>query len=88
MANTRILAMSNMIDSFTSSSHAKQGFYGKQLKVIGSCSSSPSTMGAELDLIIKVLERGNDSCYCSEQDQQVNRIRHHSPHHFGFFFFF
>lgn len=46
--------MSNMIDSFTSASHAKQGFYGKQLKIIGSCPSSPTT-GAELDLIVKVL---------------------------------
>ncbi|KAF9584722.1 hypothetical protein BGW38_005410 [Lunasporangiospora selenospora] len=36
MANTRILAMSNIIDSFTSSSvQTKQGYYGKQLKIIG-----------------------------------------------------
>ncbi|KAF9110236.1 hypothetical protein BGX27_006628 [Mortierella sp. AM989] len=55
MANTRILAMSNLIDSFAlSSSHAKQGFYGKQLKVIGSASSSPSSTGAELDLAVKI----------------------------------
>ncbi|KAF9431645.1 hypothetical protein BGZ76_011892 [Entomortierella beljakovae] len=54
MANTRILAMSNLIDSFAMSSHAKQGFYGKQLKIIGSASSSPSSTGAELELTIKV----------------------------------
>ncbi|KAF8940262.1 hypothetical protein BGZ58_007153 [Dissophora ornata] len=46
--------MSNLIDSFASSSHTKQGFYGKQLKVIGSSSSSPSATGAELDLTIKI----------------------------------
>lgn len=46
--------MSNMIDSFTSSSHAKQGFYGKQLKILGSCSSSPTAIGAELEVIVKI----------------------------------
>ncbi|KAF9356718.1 hypothetical protein BGX26_004874 [Mortierella sp. AD094] len=54
MANARIAAMSNLIDSFALSSHAKNGFYGKQLKVIGSASSSPSSTGAELDLAIKI----------------------------------
>ncbi|KAF9397052.1 hypothetical protein BGX21_009329, partial [Mortierella sp. AD011] len=54
MANARIAAMSNLIDSFALSSHAKHGFYGKQLKVTGSVSSSPSSTGAELDLAIKI----------------------------------
>ncbi|KAF9985794.1 hypothetical protein BGZ65_009878 [Modicella reniformis] len=54
MANTRILAMSNVIDSFTSSPHSKQGFYGKQLKIIGSSPSSPTATGAELDLVVKI----------------------------------
>ncbi|KAG0075598.1 hypothetical protein BGZ90_009696 [Linnemannia elongata] len=62
MANTRILAMSSLIDSFASSSHSKQGFYGKQLKIIGTvnpCSSSSSTTatsptGSELDVTVKV----------------------------------
>ncbi|KAF9986735.1 hypothetical protein BGZ75_001491 [Mortierella antarctica] len=55
MANTRILAMSNLIESFTTT-HSKQGFYGKQLKIIGSSSSSPSisASGAELELTVKV----------------------------------
>jgi hypothetical protein len=63
MANTRILAMSNLIDSFASSSHPKQGFYGKQLKIIGTVNplssssfttnTTPST-GSELDVTVKV----------------------------------
>lgn len=63
MANTRILAMSSLIDSFASSSHSKQGFYGKQLKIIGTvnpCSSSSSSTatsptGSELDVTVKVI---------------------------------
>ncbi|KAF9907904.1 hypothetical protein EC991_010417 [Linnemannia zychae] len=60
MANTRILAMSSLIDSFASSTHSKQGFYGKQLKIIGtanpwpSTSSTPSATGSELDVTVKV----------------------------------
>ncbi|KAG0261875.1 hypothetical protein BG011_000572 [Mortierella polycephala] len=58
MANTRILAMSNLIDTFTTSSHTKQGFYGKQLQIIGSTtfppSPSSSSPGAELDLTVKI----------------------------------
>ncbi|KAG0370464.1 hypothetical protein BGZ54_006240 [Gamsiella multidivaricata] len=55
MANTRILAMSNLIDSFTSASHhTKQGCYSKQLKIIGTASTSPSVTGAELDLTVKI----------------------------------
>ncbi|KAF9900109.1 hypothetical protein BX616_002687 [Lobosporangium transversale] len=54
MANTRILAMSNLIESFTSTPHPKQGFYGKQLKIIGSTSSSVSATGAELDIAVKI----------------------------------
>ncbi|KAF9123440.1 hypothetical protein BGW39_008971 [Mortierella sp. 14UC] len=60
MANTRILAMSSLIDSFASSTHSKQGFYGKQLKIIGTAnpwsstsSTSPAT-GSELDVTVKV----------------------------------
>ncbi|KAF9288636.1 hypothetical protein BGZ68_010849 [Mortierella alpina] len=55
MANTRILAMSNLIESFTTT-HSKQGFYGKQLKIIGSSSSTPSVSasGAELELTVKI----------------------------------
>jgi hypothetical protein len=83
MANTRILAMSNVIDSFTSSSHAKQGFYGKQLKVIGTCPSSPSTMGAELDLIIKVLR--NDGCPVRNR---TNTLPHSSQFASSFWLFF
>ncbi|KAG0201289.1 hypothetical protein BGX28_005841 [Mortierella sp. GBA30] len=49
MTNTRILAMSNMIESFKTT-HSKQGFYGKQLKIIGSSSAS----GAELELTVKI----------------------------------
>ncbi|KAI1304276.1 hypothetical protein EDD11_005230 [Mortierella claussenii] len=56
MANTRILAMSNLIDSFTSGSHMKQGFYGKQLKIVGSTTTSASATGVELDLTVKVCE--------------------------------
>ncbi|KAF9564005.1 hypothetical protein EC968_004650 [Mortierella alpina] len=54
MANTRILAMSNLIESFTTS-HSRQGFYGKQLKIIGSSTSSTSVVasGAELELTVK-----------------------------------
>ncbi|KAF9092200.1 hypothetical protein BGX29_010573 [Mortierella sp. GBA35] len=60
MANTRILAMSSLIDSFASSSHSKQGFYGKQLKIIGtvnpwsSSPSSSSSTGSELEVTVKV----------------------------------
>ncbi|KAG0299935.1 hypothetical protein BGZ98_009631 [Dissophora globulifera] len=68
MANTRILAMSNLIDSFASGSHAKQGFYGKQLKIIGSTSAATSTTGAELDLIVKVTHV--DTSNLTEQDAQ------------------
>lgn len=63
MANTRILAMSSLIDSFASSSHSKQGFYGKQLKIIGtvnpwsssSSTTTTSSTGSELDVTVKVL---------------------------------
>ncbi|KAF9934798.1 hypothetical protein FBU30_000092 [Linnemannia zychae] len=60
MANTRILAMSNLLDSFSSSSHSKQGFYGKQLKIIGTMNSSSSSTssilstGSELDITVKI----------------------------------
>ncbi|KAG0372724.1 hypothetical protein BGX24_012658 [Mortierella sp. AD032] len=60
MANTRILAMSSLIDSFASSTHSKQGFYGKQLKIIGtanpwsSTSSTTPATGSELDITVKV----------------------------------
>ncbi|KAF9200608.1 hypothetical protein BGZ49_009149 [Haplosporangium sp. Z 27] len=54
MTNVRILAMNNVLDSFALSSHARQGFYGKQLKIIGSAPSSPSSTGAELDIVIKI----------------------------------
>lgn len=63
MANTRILAMSSLIDSFASSSHSKQGFYGKQLKIIGtvnpwsssSSTTTASSTGSELDVTVKVI---------------------------------
>ncbi|KAG0033693.1 hypothetical protein BGZ81_007691 [Podila clonocystis] len=55
MANTRILAMSNIIDTFTST-QSKQGFYGKQLKIIGVTAPSPTytgASGADLDITVK-----------------------------------
>ncbi|KAG0044137.1 hypothetical protein BGZ83_010632 [Gryganskiella cystojenkinii] len=53
MANARILALSNLIDSITVP-QAKQGYYGKQLKIIGSTLSSTATSGAELDITVKI----------------------------------
>ncbi|KAG0100062.1 hypothetical protein BGZ93_004439 [Podila epicladia] len=56
MANTRILAMSNIIDTFAST-QSKQGFYGKQLKIIGVTAPSPTysgTSGADLDITVKL----------------------------------
>jgi len=53
MANARILALSNLIDSITVP-QAKQGYYGKQLKVIGSTLSPTASSGAELDITVKV----------------------------------
>lgn len=56
MANTRILAMSNIIDTFTSA-QSKQGFYGKQLKIIGITAPSPTyagASGADLEITVKV----------------------------------
>ncbi|KAF9295021.1 hypothetical protein BGZ74_011008, partial [Mortierella antarctica] len=56
MANTRILAMSNIIDTFTST-QSKQGFYGKQLKIIGATAPSPTysgASGADLDITVKL----------------------------------
>ncbi|KAF8934286.1 hypothetical protein BGZ52_005161 [Haplosporangium bisporale] len=55
MANTRILAMSNIIDTFTST-QSKQGFYGKQLKIIGITAPSPTyagASGADLEITVK-----------------------------------
>lgn len=56
MANTRILAMSNIIDTFTST-QSKQGFYGKQLKIIGITAPSPTyagASGADLEITVKL----------------------------------
>lgn len=56
MANTRILAMSNIIDTFTTT-QSKQGFYGKQLMIIGVTAPSPTyagVSGADLEITVKV----------------------------------
>ncbi|KAG0349090.1 hypothetical protein BG004_001915 [Podila humilis] len=82
MANTRILAMSNIIDTFTST-QSKQGFYGKQLKILGKTttpsSASPiTTSGADLDIIVKVsvliLLQHNGGPVMSTQDQEHSWI--------------
>ncbi|KAF9310810.1 hypothetical protein BG003_008078 [Podila horticola] len=56
MANTRILAMSNIIDTFTTT-QSKQGFYGKQLMIIGVTAPSPTyagVSGADLEITVKL----------------------------------
>ncbi|KAF9411235.1 hypothetical protein BGZ94_001405 [Podila epigama] len=58
MANTRILAMSNIIDTFNSTTQSKQGFYGKQLKITGTnvptSPGSPLASGMDMDITVKL----------------------------------
>ncbi|KAG0243928.1 hypothetical protein BGW41_000761 [Actinomortierella wolfii] len=51
---TKLLALSSLAESVaTNSSQAKQGFYGKQLKLIGKI--SPSGGAADFEMIVKLL---------------------------------